>query len=832
MTDNTTRLIQLKTNLTKIFNILNTDMVYSGEYHFVLFLLTLQKEGLLDRVFPEEVGNLYQEIRHNIIVSKSKNTEIYVRIGEHFEIVLRTLKPVTLVQILNLFRNLDAYTLQENFSDIFDDLLYKLIKYRSRSSGEQILPFEISQFVSNLVELPDNAKIYNPFAGLASFGVFTNENHEYLGQEVNYNTWILGQLRLIAYNRGDNSKLLFESSVEKWNPKRKYSSIKKPLEEEKYDLIIANPPFNARIPPRRDIIKSRFFGAENCERFLIEKGLEDLTSNGKLIAIVSHGLLFRGASEQELRRYLIGSDFLEMVISFPDGLLFNTGIPIAVLVISKDKKDRGVVKFIDAKSTVETASSKEKRINVAALNKIVKEDVPSEYKRVVSNETIARFDYNLNVPLYFQREIHGVIFEKLVNSISPQRNYEDTHGKFVRVRDLKEDKLEYVLDLEKIEKTELPRNVQKISESCLLVASRGKMLKPTFFEFLGEAVFITPDIIALKVNESEVDIAYLVNEFYADYITEQADAYRVGGTIPILRKGDLLNVKIILPNSREQQVAKMTGVKEAYIASRKIQLQLEQELLGLEDSASRELASMKHTLRQYLSALKSNVLGTKKFISNNEGLPIKLDTVYSKNLSQTFEEHLNSIEGTIDSMSKVLSSLDEKSNDFDNSRNQNLYTLVVNAHHRFAQHAIFEFQEVYLDKDSFELEDPIINISEQDFYKLFSNIVSNAINHGFKNSTKRNIMRISLSYNPSLRSCELEISNNGRPIPKQFTLKHLTTRGEKTTDSSGSGIGGADIKAIVEKHNGYFDLATDEENDFPVTYILGFPLLIPNEDAI
>ena len=833
MTDNNTLLVQTKSHLNNVFNILRAD-VNANEYHFVLFLLTLQKEGILDGLLNAEGYSILSGISLNIEESKSKNTLIYKKIWGLFQPTLERLNENTLREILNLLRYLNQNILKENFSEIFDDLLYNLTKSQGRFGGDFILPLELSQFLSNLVELPDNAKIYNPFAGLASFGVFANENHEYLGQELEHNTWALGQLRLIAYNREANSEFLKGDSVENWNPRKKNKSdkledfFKFPVENEKYDLIIANPPINLRLP---DPIQSRFGSIRNGEQFIIEKGLEDLNYHGKLIVVVSNGFLFRDNSEQELRKYLVDDDRLEMVISFPDGLLFNTGIPIAILVISRDKKDKGFVKFIDAKSTIENTSFREKRLNVDALDKIVKVGVASEYVRIVPNEAIAKLDYNLNVPRYFQKEVEGVQLNQFVTPIRPQRNFEDLHGKFVRIRDLKEDKLEYLIDLNSVEKVELPRQVQKISESCLLLASRWRTLKPTFFEFSGESIFITPDTIALKVDESQVNIAYLINELHADYTTELINSYRLGITIPTIRRDDLLTIKIKLP-ILEEQAAKMKGVKEAYIASKKIQLQLEQELLGLENNISREFASMKHTLRQYLSALKSNVLGTKKFILNNEGQPINLNTIYSKNLNQTFEEHLLSLEGTIDSMSKVLLSLDENHDSTDPVNKHDVLKLIIEAQARFGNPTVFEFLETFFDIASFDSVEPEINIAENDFYKLFSNIISNAINHGFKNSTKHNLIRVCVSYNASANSCEIEVSNNGKPIPKQFTLQHLTTRGEKTTDSNGSGIGGADIKAIVEKYNGYFDLVTDEDSNFPVTYIIGFPQLKQIDDAI
>lgn len=844
MTDNNTLLMQTKSYLNNVFNILRAD-VNASEYHFVLFLLTLQKEGILDGLFNREEHNLLQAIPYNIVESRSKNSQKYEKIWEVFQPVLAKLNRITLIEIVHLFRELDHNILQENFSEIFDDLLYKLTKSQGKFGGEYIQPLELSQFLSNLVELPKGAKIYNPFAGLASFGVFTEESNQYLGQELNYTTWALGQLRLIAYNRELNSEFLQGDSIENWNPKKEPFTIKSEgyfkilPKNEQYDLIIANPPFNLHpVYP----LEGKFGIFKNCEHFLIEKGLEDLKTNGKIIAVVSLGFLFRGASEQGLRQYLVEYDYLEMVIVLPEGLLVNTSIPFAILVINKEKKNKDFVKFVNARDYVVGLKRKEKKLECDRLLEIIKSDSPSKDIQLVDNNTIRETDYNLTPNRYLSlidiRLDTGEYLVELSELLSLESGSiinNESYGRIVRTKDLKTDSNNYLLDSLEPEELSSTKNYKKIDSSCLLVTTRWNTLKPTYFkqdEVSNNSIYITPDISAFKVNTNKVNLDFLVYELNSDYVINQLNIYRSGGVNPSVSRSDLLKIKIKLPQLTKQQIAKMKGVKEAYIASKKIQLQLEQELLGLENNISREFDSMKHTLRQFLSALKSNVLGTKKFISNNEGQPISLNTIYSKNLNQTFEEHLLSLEGTIDSMSKVLLSLDENNESVDPVGKYEVQKLIKEAQARYGNPTIFEFLETFFDSASFDSVEPEINIAENDFYTLFSNIISNAINHGFKNSTKHNLVRVCLSYNASTNSCEIEISNNGKPIPEQFTLQHLTTRGEKTTDSNGRGIGGADIKVIVEKYNGYFDLVTDEDSDFPVTYIIGFPQLRQIEDAM
>src|SRR5690606_10051139 len=87
-------------------------------------------------------------------------------------------------------------------------------------------------------------------------------------------------------------------------------------------------------------------GIRSIEQFLIEKGLQSLTAEGKLIALLPQGFLVRGGYEKYLREHLVNKDLIDTIISLPGGLLLNTAIPLAILVINKVKKMPGKVRLI------------------------------------------------------------------------------------------------------------------------------------------------------------------------------------------------------------------------------------------------------------------------------------------------------------------------------------------------------------------------------------------------------------------------------------------------------------------------------------------------------
>ena len=75
-----------------------------------------------------------------------------------------------------------------------------------------------------------------------------------------------------------------------------------------------------------------------------------LNAHGKMGVVMPHGVLFRGASEGEIRKGLLQEDLIEAVVGLPTNLFYGTGIPAAILVINRDKPKarKGKVLFVEA----------------------------------------------------------------------------------------------------------------------------------------------------------------------------------------------------------------------------------------------------------------------------------------------------------------------------------------------------------------------------------------------------------------------------------------------------------------------------------------------------
>jgi light-regulated signal transduction histidine kinase (bacteriophytochrome) len=246
----------------------------------------------------------------------------------------------------------------------------------------------------------------------------------------------------------------------------------------------------------------------------------------------------------------------------------------------------------------------------------------------------------------------------------------------------------------------------------------------------------------------------------------------------------------------------------------------------LKDSSNREIASLRHTSAQYLSALLSSVQGLKKFLDKEGGKEISLNSIYSQSQNITLADHLKTSEKLILSITDML-----LNNSTERVQSVPVDLLkVIREAQNFYTNRNFYFEELRIDNSTFgknaSISELFVLVDGDSFLNLFSNVISNAISHGFKNRIGQNIIRTSIYFDNDENKCVLEISNNGLPLAEDFDFMRLATWGEKTSDSEGKGIGGADILKLMENHGGKFELLSNPSDVFPVTYKLNFKIYI------
>ena len=124
-----------------------------------------------------------------------------------------------------------------------------------------------------------------------------------------------------------------------------------------------------------------------------------------------------------------------------------------------------------------------------------------------------------------------------------------------------------------------------------------------------------------------------------------------------------------------------------------------------------------------------------------------------------------------------------------------------------------------------------IFIAKDDLQRLFDNIVNNAIQHGFTDNSRNDYnITTKLSVNPELRMFQIDVVNNGTPLPKGLDKWRYGIKGEKAGPKAGTGEGGYTVKSIVEHYKGEYDIfSTETSNGTQTTVRILLPIYRPNE---
>jgi len=798
--------------IPRMFDILREERTPSEDYHVVLFLLSAFKDGL---IITDNIKTEGYEQYLGIQIEQNNTLPLYVR--EAYATIIDAYEPIVsridkrgMQRLFVELQALNKLALLDNFSTIFDRVLYSIANSQGRIGGEFIQPEELTYLLQGLVDVADDAKVFNPFAGLASFGVHAKAGHRYFGQELFQKTWALGALRLMAYERFADARYVCSDSISDW-----------PTASEQFDLIISNPPFGMKVEHQPlDMSTS----SRTVEHFLIEKAVHSLSAKGQLIALLPMGFLFRGGQEQRLREYLVNKDLIETIISLPGGLILNTGVALVVLVIKKAKTLPGKIKFVDAKTFDLGRNAKEKVLDYRnLLTAICGEDKEADTVRLIPNELVEENGFDLSVPRYFRKQIEGVKLGELVRQIKGKRGNLPDKGKIIKVGDLKDENVDYELDLSIIKESDLKKqDVQMLEESCLLLSTRGGRLNPTLFEFDGTPIFKERNVIALHIKDSVVDKNFLVSELHSQYVQEQLQALQTTThAIPVISTENLMELVIKLPSLREQQ-AKAQGIKELSNEIRKLKAERNALAHGRSIKEYNEFASLKHTLgrpRQNILDWSDNLLD---FFGKQHGefdfLNKKFADFYGSSVVSALKEIKHDINFITDVLEKgekgfVLSSYNKQTiplsdvNGIINDLSNNGF--------------IFKIKKLLLKGD--KLKERGIYANKLLLKALLDNILTNANKYAFDHKSENNEVIVELTEIEN--SLHLDIRNNGKPFPKHFDREKFITKYTTTDERNSSGLGGYDIDRIAA----YFDnpdwiLGLNEDPIHRVKFKFQFPV--------
>ena len=348
-----------------------------------------------------------------------------------------------------------------------DDVLGRVYEYflgqfagkeTGKDAGAFYTPRSVVRTLVQMLE-PYHGRVYDPCCG--SGGMFV-QSAEFVkahggkrtdisiyGQEFTDTTWKLAKMNLAL--RGIEADLGDQSA----------DSFTRDLHPDlRADFVIANPPFNV----------SNWWDAKltddprwkygtppqgNANFAWVQHFIYHLSPKGTAGFVLANGSLSsKTGGEGEIRRRLVEADLVDCIVAMPDKLFFNTGIPVSLWFVSKDRhgnghrKRRGEVLFIDARKLGTMESRRLRVLDDADIARIAStyhawrnhdggyEDVAG-FAKAASLEEIKHHDFVLTPGRYVGAEEAEIDDEPIAEKI--ERLKKELFAEFDRGRELEDE---------------------------------------------------------------------------------------------------------------------------------------------------------------------------------------------------------------------------------------------------------------------------------------------------------------------------------------------------------------------------------------------------------
>ncbi len=324
-----------------------------------------------------------------------------------------------LVKLINSVSEMQLGDYKNNRIDAFGDAYeYLMGMYASnagKSGGEYFTPQEVSELLTRiaLVGKKEVNKVYDPACGsgsllLQSAKILGKDNvrQGFFGQEINLTTYNLCRINMF----------LHDVDFDKFDIAHG-DTLTEPMhwDDEPFEVIVSNPPYSIKWKGKDNPIlinDERFSPAgvlapkSRADLAFIMHCLAWLSTNGTASVVCFPGVMYRGGTEQKIRKYLIDNNYIDCIIQLPDNLFFGTSIATCIMVLKKSKLENSTF-FIDASKEFVKVTNNNKLTdeNITKIVKVYKNKEEIEhFSKLVPNADITEENYNLSVSTYVEGE--------------------------------------------------------------------------------------------------------------------------------------------------------------------------------------------------------------------------------------------------------------------------------------------------------------------------------------------------------------------------------------------------------------------------------------------
>ncbi|UZT06197.1 N-6 DNA methylase [Clostridium sp. LQ25] len=486
-------------------------------------------------------------------------------------------------KILVILQN--SFFSEEDYRMAFEDVINRVTEIFGNERGENATPEFINKLTVEIIE-PKEGSFYDGTFGKGGdaleayrFAESYGNELKIFGQEISIEAVAIAKMRMYINNVksvdirvGDTliAPLLVEENT----------SINK------FKSIIMDIPFGLQWKNRQGEILNdkyeRFIygipGVSSADWLFISTMIKLLESDGKGAIVIPSGALFRAGAEENIRKRLIGFDYIDSVITLANGLYPGTATQTAIIVFNMNKEEqyKGKIHFINAENIYENVRRGKNILSEKNINEIL--DIYRNRKIVENISSLINISEldggNLFPARYIQKtefytEEFGKINMKLDN-FKPNKklediadlyrginvtnkNIQDDNGKYqiINLADIKNNKI----NIDDIPRYKIENNARveayRVEAGDIIISNRGPLKICIIPEHEGN-VLISQNFIGLRLKHG-INVEY-VKEFLQSPLGQYLiDSKKSGTVIATINIKELKQLPIFLKESQEQE---------------------------------------------------------------------------------------------------------------------------------------------------------------------------------------------------------------------------------------------------------------------------------------
>ena len=269
----------------------------------------------------------------------------------------------TLLELLRIMEQIPMDIEGDAFGKVYEYFLGNFAMSEGQRGGEFFTPTSLVKLIVEIIQ-PFHGRILDPACGSGGMFVQSAEfvrNHQENGNQGNISIHgverVAETIRLCKMNLAVHG---LEGDIKQANSY--YADPHNCLE--RFDFVMANPPFNVDRVDRERIKDDPRFPCgmprvDNANYLWIQLFYSSLSESGRAGFVMANSAADARASELEIRRQIIESEVVDVIVSIASNFFYTVTLPCTLWFFDKSKQDsdRGdKVLFIDARHLYQQVS--------------------------------------------------------------------------------------------------------------------------------------------------------------------------------------------------------------------------------------------------------------------------------------------------------------------------------------------------------------------------------------------------------------------------------------------------------------------------------------------